>query len=41
MIKVAFLINYNPRSWLGGTNLIKNLIYCIKRFSNKLILLNE
>ena len=27
-------MNYNPRSWFGGTNLIKNLIYCIKRFSN-------
>ena len=37
MIKVAFLINYNPRSWLGGTNVIKNLIYCIKRFSNRRI----
>tara|TARA_Y100000590_G_scaffold432245_1_gene548047 strand:- start:202 stop:1386 length:1185 start_codon:yes stop_codon:yes gene_type:complete len=35
MIKIAFLINYNPSSWLGGTNLIKNLIYCIKSFSNK------
>ena len=34
MIRVAFLMNYNPRSWFGGTNLIKNLIYCIKRFSN-------
>ena len=35
MIKVAFLINYNPKSWLGGTNLIKNFIDCINKFSNK------
>ena len=35
MIKIAFLINYNPSSWLGGVNVIKNLIYCITYFSNK------
>ena len=34
MIRVAFLLNFDSKSWLGGTNLIKNLIYCIKRFSN-------
>ena len=32
MKKVAFLLNYNPKSWLGGTNLIKNFIECIKNF---------
>ena len=38
MIKVAFLINYNPKSWLGGTNLIRNFIDCIKKFSkNKIV----
>ena len=36
-MKIAFLINYNPNSWLGGTNVIKNLIYCIKIFSRKKI----
>ena len=37
MIKVAFLINFNHLKWLGGTNVIKNLIYCINRFSSKKI----
>ena len=37
MIRIAFLINYNPSSWFGGTNLIKNLIYCIKNYSNNKI----
>ena len=36
-MRIAFLINYNPSSWLGGTNVIKNLIYCIKIFSKKKI----
>ena len=36
-MRIAFLINYNPSSWLGGTNVIKNLIYCIKVFSKKKI----
>ena len=33
MKKVAFLLNYNPKSWLGGTNLIENFIECIRKFS--------
>ena len=37
MKKVAFLLNYNPKSWLGGTNLIKNFIECIKKFSTNKI----
>ena len=37
MIKVAFLINFNHLKWLGGTNVIKNLIYCINKFSSKKI----
>ena len=37
MKKVAFLINYNPKSWLGGTNLIENFVVCVKRFSKKKI----
>ena len=36
-MRIAFLINYNPSSWLGGTNVIKNLIYCIKTFSKNKI----
>ena len=37
MKKVAFLLNYNPKSWLGGTNLIENFIKCIRKFSNNKI----
>ena len=33
MIRVAFLINFNYKVWFGGTNLIKNLIYCIQKYS--------
>ena len=33
MIRIAFLINFNYKVWFGGTNLIKNLIYCIKKYS--------
>ena len=35
MIKVGFLINFNTQKWLGGTYVIKNLIYCINAFSKK------
>tara|TARA_B100001057_G_scaffold103862_1_gene101305 strand:+ start:389 stop:1570 length:1182 start_codon:yes stop_codon:yes gene_type:complete len=37
MKKVAFLLNYNPKSWLGGTNLIENFIECIRKFSKNKI----
>ncbi len=37
MIRVGFVINYNYKSWYGGTNVIKNLIYCIKKYSNNKI----
>jgi hypothetical protein len=37
MKKVAFIINFEFRKWLGGYYLIKNLIYCIQKFSNKKI----
>ncbi len=33
MKKVAFLINFEYKTWLGGFYLLKNLIYCIKKFS--------
>ena len=29
MIRVAFVINYNPAAWLGGFNVIRNLICSI------------
>ena len=32
--KIAFIINFNPDKWLGGMHVIKNLIFCIKKFSN-------
>jgi len=32
--KIAFIINFNPDKWLGGMYVIKNLIFCIKKFSN-------
>lgn len=37
MIRVGFIINYNFKSWYGGTNVINNLIYCIKKYSNNKI----
>ena len=37
MIRVGFIINYNYKSWYGGTNVINNLIYCIKKYSNNKI----
>lgn len=33
MKKVAFLINFEYKNWLGGFYLLKNLIYCINKFS--------
>ena len=33
MIRVGFLINFNHLKWLGGTYVIKNLIYCINLYS--------
>ena len=33
MIRIVFLINFNYKVWFGGTNLIKNLIYCIQKYS--------
>jgi len=35
MKRVAFLINFEYKKWLGGFYLIKNLIYSIKKFSVK------
>ena len=35
MIKIGFLINFNTLKWLGGTYVIKNLIYSINAFSKK------
>ena len=35
MIRVGFLINFNHLKWLGGTYVIKNLIYCINLYSKK------
>jgi hypothetical protein len=34
MIKIGFIINFDYRLWYGGTNVIKNLICCIKKYSN-------
>jgi len=33
MIRVGFLINFDYLKWLGGTYVIKNLIYCINLYS--------
>ena len=33
MIRVGFLINFDHLKWLGGTYVIKNLIYCINLHS--------
>ena len=33
MKRVGFLINFNYLKWLGGTYVIKNLIYCINLYS--------
>ena len=33
MIKIGFVINFDYKSWYGGTNVIKNLIYCIQKYS--------
>ena len=33
MKRVAFLINFEYKNWLGGFYLLKNLIYCINKFS--------
>ena len=35
MIRVGFLINFDHLKWLGGTYVIKNLIYCINLYSKK------
>ena len=38
MKRVAYLINFEHKKWLGGYNLIKNLILVIKKYSdNKII----
>ena len=37
MKRVAYLINFKHTKWLGGYNLIKNLILIIKRYSNNKI----
>lgn len=29
MIRIAFIVNFNPNAWLGGYNVIKNLIWSI------------
>ena len=36
-MKIAFIINFNPHKWLGGINVIKNLIYCLNSFSKNKI----
>jgi hypothetical protein len=33
MIRIGFIINFDFKSWYGGTNVIKNLIYCIQKYS--------
>ena len=37
MVKVAFLINFKINRWLGGFNLIVNLINSINKLKNKKI----
>ena len=37
MKRVAYLINFEHTKWLGGYNLIKNLILIIKKYSNNKI----
>ena len=38
MKRVAYLINFEHTKWLGGYNLIKDLILIIKRYSNNKIM---
>ena len=38
MKRVAYLINFEHKKWLGGYNLIKNLILIIKKYSNNKII---
>jgi len=35
MIRIAFVINYNPPAWLGGFNVIRNLICAINANKSK------
>ena len=37
MVRVAFLINFNVTKWLGGFNLILNLINAVNKIKNKKI----
>ena len=37
MVKVAFLINFKVNKWLGGFNLIVNLINSVNKLKNKKI----
>ena len=37
MVKVAFLINFKINRWLGGFNLIVNLINSVNKLKNKKI----
>ena len=37
MIRVGFLLNYNPKTWLGGFNVKKNLINSFKQLNQKKI----
>jgi len=37
MIRVAFLINYNPTKWLGGFNVIKNITNSFEFLKNRKI----
>lgn len=36
-MKIAFIINFNPNKWIGGINVIINLINCINSFSKNKI----
>ena len=37
MIRVAFIINFKPKKWLGGFNFILNLIESLSILKNKKI----
>ena len=37
MVKVAFLVNFKINRWLGGFNLIVNLINSVNKLKNKKI----
>ena len=35
MKKIAFIINYDYRKWMGGINVIKNLVDSLKELSTE------